>query len=119
VYDRDSEVLLKDLVEAGAASLRGPWRARRPRNAKFASPRIRAPRGEKGEPFEERWLRLELKLIADVGIVGCPMRARARCCLVCLKLVRRLRTIRYHLVPNLGIVRLSPLPPVHHGDVRG
>jgi GTPase len=35
--------------------------------------------GEKGEPGEELNLRLELKLIADVGIVGCPTRANPAC----------------------------------------
>jgi len=47
-------------------------------NAVFASPTNQTPPpGEHGEPGQERWLRLELKLIADVGIVACPTPARA------------------------------------------
>lgn len=42
-------------------------------NARYASSRNQAPRmAERGEPGEELWLRLELRLLADVGIVGLP-----------------------------------------------
>lgn len=42
-------------------------------NVHFATPSNRAPRiAQKGEPGQERWLKLELRLIADVGIIGYP-----------------------------------------------
>ena len=42
-------------------------------NVRFATSTRRAPGfSEKGEPGEERWLRLELRLLADVGLVGFP-----------------------------------------------
>ena len=73
VHDLEGGNVLGDLTEArqrftvarGGRGGRG--------NARFATSTNQVPRvGERGEPGEERNLRLELKLIADVGIVGVP-----------------------------------------------
>ncbi len=72
-YDAATGALLADLVEPQQATLvarggrggRGNWA--------FRTPTVQAPRiAENGEPGEELWLRLELKLLADVGIIGVP-----------------------------------------------
>ncbi len=73
VRDAENPQIQVDLVRPGQRLLvaRGGRGGRG--NVHFVTPSHQAPRMyEKGEPGEERWLELELKLIADVGLVGCP-----------------------------------------------
>ncbi len=73
VYDAETGKLLADLTRPGQRFLAAKGGRGGRGNAAFKSPTKQAPRlAEKGEPGEERWLILELKLIADVGIVGVP-----------------------------------------------
>ena len=73
IRDRDRGNLLRDLKVVGETVVVAKGGKGGHGNKHFKSSTNRAPRQiEKGEPGEERWITLELKVIADVGLVGLP-----------------------------------------------
>ena len=106
VFLRDTDELIADLVEDGqeAVVARGGRGGRG--NTVFKNSVNQAPRfAEKGEPAEERWLRLKLKLIADVGIVGVPNAGKSTLLSVISHAKPKIADYAFTtLVPNLGAV---------------
>jgi GTP-binding protein len=73
IYAEDHTTLLADLVEPGQRVLLARGGDGGFGNARYRSSTNRAPRrADPGHPGEERWIWLELRLIADIGLVGLP-----------------------------------------------
>jgi GTP-binding protein len=107
--DEQGLQLLADLTEEGQRVLVAKGGRGGRGNARFATSTNRAPRRtEPGEPGEDRLLRLQLKLLADVGLVGFPNAGKST--LIARISAARPKIADYPfttLTPNLGVVTLS------------
>ncbi|MFZ5627468.1 MAG: GTPase ObgE [Bacillota bacterium] len=109
VRDADTGALLADLTEHGQRVVvaRGGRGGRG--NTRFASNKDKCPAyAEKGDPGEERWLLLELKLLADVGLIGYPNVGKST--IISRVSAAKPEIANYHfttIVPNLGVVKVG------------
>lgn len=109
IYDADSNELLGDLVTAGQRLTVCKGGRGGLGNQHFATSRNQAPRiGEKGVPHEERNIRMELKLLADVGIVGVPNAGKSSFLSAVTNATPKIADYPFTtLEPNLGVANLD------------
>lgn len=121
IRDDDTGELIADLVTNGQEAIvaRGGRGGRG--NARFSNSVNRAPSvSENGEPGEERWVRLELKLLADVGLVGFPNAGKST--FISRVSAARPKIADYPfttLAPNLGVVQTKSRDSFVIADIPG
>ena len=129
VRDAQTGKVLTDLVENGQEFVAAKGGRGGRGNIRFATPRNPAPEiSENGEPGEERDQQLELKILADVGLVGFPSVGKST--LLSVVSAAKPKIGSYHfttIVPNIGMVRtksgesfaMADLPGLIEGASQG
>jgi GTP-binding protein len=109
VYDARTNEIIGDLTESGQKLVicKGGRGGRG--NQHFATPSQQAPRiAERGEPGQEKKLRLELKLIADIGIVGVPNAGKSTFLAAVTNAKPKIAPYPFTTIePNLGVAHID------------
>jgi GTP-binding protein len=121
IRDAETDEVLGDITDKNQTVLVAKGGKGGKGNQHFASSRNQAPRiAEKGEPGEAREIKLELKLIADIGIVGVPNAGKSTYLAAVSAAKPKIANYPFTtLIPNLGVAELGNYDTVVLADIPG